>query len=623
MLENVKIAAGMVFLLLYWGIVPSMIGIAGSSILCRKRKVGTAEAYIWGNIILWTIFQILCVFMGCLKVPFTVLTIVFSGVVLLLWLISIRLNLKYGRIRRGKLWESIKKIKQIPLGVWVVVVLVLIQVASFVYGMSYSGATGDDAAYIAISLDAVERDKIGTINYYTGLPTGVPLKILLTSWNYYISFLSKISGVHVAIIAHTFLPVILVPMAYIVYYLLAKELFENDKRKITVFLIAVNLLIIFGAYSWYTVTFRLDVCVWQGKAVMAAIMLPFLLYYVLKTTVYQKWDFVCLLLIMIATCAMSLMGVGLSILMIIGVIVVRFHKGDIKKLLPLFVAVILILSVAVFYFMKMSSLDSFSYEHIKQFFPKATDMALGAYSLYWNGTWMRWAYIICLIYWVVRRKADEKSCFLKKYILWQYIVIFNPVFYYIAYNFLRAANVYVRLYYILFPEIYMAYILTSMIFEFKKKWQSIVVAVVCGAFIIGSGKTYQTIAWYYKAPNLYKILPEAIEMCDLINEDSTEKEPRVLVSDGMCVYIRQYSSRIQMLYGRYGYDYKRNNILSLIQNNQITMEEIVQLMRENDCQYLVWKYDEKKIAEAEALGGSVVGRTDSYVIVKLENVQGK
>ena len=78
-----------------------------------------------------------------------------------------------------------------------------------------------------------------------------------------------------------------------------------------------------------------------------------------------------------------------------------------------------------------------------------------------------------------------------------------------------------------------------------------------------------------------------------------------------------------LVYGRYGYDYKRNNILSLIQNNQITMEEIVQLMRENDCQYLVWKYDEEKIAEAEALGGSVVGRTDSYVIIKLENVQGK
>ena len=53
------------------------------------------------------------------------------------------------------------------------------------------------------------------------------------------------------------------------------------------------------------------------------------------------------------------------------------------------------------------------------------------------------------------------------------------------------------------------------------------------------------------------------------------------------------------------------------------MEEIVQLMRENDCQYLVWKYDEEKIAEAETLGAAVVGRTDSYVIVKLENVQGK
>lgn len=616
MLENVKIAAGMIFLLLYWGVVPSMIGIAGSSILCRKRRVNTVEAYIWGNIILWTIFQILCVFMGCFKISFTVLTIVFLGVVLLLWLISLRLNLKYGRIKRAKMWELLKKIKHLPMGAWGVIVLVLVQVVSLVYGMSYSGATGDDAAYIAISLDAVERDKIGTINYYTGLPTGVPLKILLTSWNYYISFLSKISGVHVAIIAHTFLPVILVPMAYMVYYLLAKELFQNDKRKVTTFLIAMNLLVIFGAYSWYTITFRLDVSIWQGKAVMATIMLPFLLYYVLKTTVYRKPDFVCLMLIMIATCAMSLMGVGLSILIVIGVIVVRFRRKDIKKLLPLFLAVILIFSAAVFYFIKMSSFDSFSYQHIKQFFPKATDMVLGANSLYWNGTWIRWGYCICLIYLLVKRKKDEKSNFLARYILWQYIVLFNPVFYYIAYNFLEAANVYVRLYYILFPEIDMAYILTSLIFEFKRKWHSVVFALLCGAFIVGSGENYQSIAWYYKTPNLYKIPQEAIELCDLINGDSLE-EPRVIVSDGMVVYIRQYSSRIQMLYGRYGYSYNQHNILRLIENNEITMAEIVQLMKENDCQYLVWKYDQNKIAELEALGGGVVGKTDNYVVIRV------
>lgn len=619
MLENIKMAAGMVFLLLYCTAVPGIIGIAGSSILCRKRKVNTAESYIWGNIILWTIFQILCVSMGVLKVSFTVLTIAFSGILLLLLVVSFWWNLKQGRIRKGQLYEVIKKVKQLRWGAWISIALILVQVVSFVFGMSYSGATGDDAAYIAISLDAVERDQVGTINYYTGLPTGVPLKLLLTSWNYYISFLSKISGVHVAIVAHTFLPVILVPMAYMVYYLLAKELFNNDRKKVTAFLIAVNLLIIFGGYSWYTVTFRLDVCIWQGKAIMATIMLPFLFYYLLRTTEYQKQEFVSLLLIMIATCAMSLMGVGLSVLMVIGVIVVRFRRKDIKKLLPLFFAVALIFSVAIFYFLKMSYMKKFSWSYIRQYFPKATDMALGAYSLYWNGTWLRWGYWICLILLFVRRKKDDKSLFLIKYILWQYIVFFNPVFYYIAYIFLRDANVYVRLYYILFPEIYMAYGLTSVIFELKKRWQSAVAALLGVAFIVGSGQSYQTIAWYYKAPNLYKILPEAIELCDLINEDSLEEEPRVMVSDGMVAYIRQYSSRIQMLYGRYGYNYKQHNIFQLIENNQITMEEIVQLMEENGCRYLVWKDEENNIAELQNLGGVVVGRTDSYVVIRVDN----
>lgn len=617
MLENIKIVTGMVVLVLYWGIVPAMIGSAGCKIFYQNINVCTVEKYIWGNIILWTIFQILCVPIGLMRGTLTILTVVFSGIVLVLLIISVRLKLKCSWINRQKLYGIVERIKCISVGNWFVIILILVQVASLVFGMSYSGATGDDAAYLAIALDAVEQDKLGIINYYTGLPTGVPLKILLTSWNYYISYLSKISGIHVAIIAHTFLPVILVPMAYSVYYLLAKEFYENSPKKVTIFMIFVNLIIIFGAYSWYTTTFRLDVCIWQGKAVMATIMLPFLLYYMIRTTVYQKWDFVCLLLIMVAVCAMSLMGVGLSILMVSGVIVARFHKGEIKKLVPLFIAATLVFLVALFYFIRMSYITKFSIEYIKQYFPKSVDMVLGANKLYWNESWIRWGYVICLIYLLIMRKNDEKSCFLRKYILCQYIVFFNPVFYYIAYNFLKTANVYVRQYYILFPEIYMAYAMTCMILRFKEKWKNIVVGVLCTMFIVICGKNYQTIAWYYMAPNLYKILPEAIEMCDLINEDSDAEQPRVLVSDGMCAYLRQYSSRIQMLYGRYGYEYKGDNILNLIQSNQVTMSEIIQLMTENHCQYLVWKNDEKGIEEVETLGGSVVGRTDNYVVLRI------
>lgn len=618
MLENIKFIIGIIVLILYFGIVPSVIGIAGSSIFCPKRKVSVTEAYIWGNIILWVIFQLLCVPMGIMGISFTVLTITFLVIILVLFICILSLQRK--RISE-RIHIAIRTVRDLSWKEWLVITLILGQTCVSVFGATYIGA--DDAGYMAISLDAVEKNAIASIDYYTGLPSGVPLKILLTSWNYYISFLAKISGIHVTAIAHTFLPIVLIPMAYGVYLLLARVLFHYNRSKVVAFLFWVNLLVIFGGYSWYTLTLRLDICIWHGKAVMATVMLPFLLYYLLGITEYQKRDLVCLMFIMIATCAMSLMGVGLSILIVVGVIVAKYQRNSIKKSFPLLLAVVFISFVAVFYFFKMYSINEFSFERVKELFPKATDMALGAYSLYWNGTWLRWFYYICLGYLLLRKKNKQGKT-LTRYIIWQYLVIFNPLVYYIAYLFLQAENVYVRLYYMLFPEIFMAYILTLLVFDFKEKKNRIICVIVCGVVIMVLGKPYGELAEFSKPQNIYKLPQEIIELCDMINADSPDEAPRAIVYQGdvrdrgPIVYIRQYSSRIQMLYGRAGYVYKGNQIFDLIEKNEITMSEIGQLMEENNCRYLVWKYNQNDITEMENLGGNIVGKTENYVVIRMD-----
>lgn len=624
MLENIKFIIGIIVLVLYFGIVPSVIGIGGSSILCPKRKVSVTEAYIWGNIILWVIFQLLCVPMGIMGISFTVLTITFLVIILVLLMCILSLQ------RKGIL-ERIRIASRVVAGLswkeWLVITLILGQTCVSVFGATYIGA--DDAGYMAISLDAVEKNAIASIDYYTGLPSGVPLKILLTSWNYYISFLAKISGIHVTAIAHTFLPIVLIPMAYGVYLLLARVLFPHNRSKVVTFLFWMNLLVIFGAYSWYTVTLRLDICVWHGKAVMATIMLPFLFYYLLGIEEYQKLDSVCLMFIMIATCAMSLLGVGLSILIVVGAVVAKYQKSHIKKSFPLLLAAMFISLIAVFYFFKVFSINEFSFGRVKDLFPKATDMAIAAYSLYWNGSWFRWFYYICMGYLLLRRKKNEQSRFLTRYIICQYLIIFNPVVYCISYIFLQAENVYVRLYYMLFPEIFMAYILTLLVFDFSKKKKSIICVIACGVGIMVLGKPYGELAEFSKPQNIYKLPQEAIELCDMINTDSQNEEPRAMVYQGdvrdrgPIVYIRQYSSRIQMLYGRGGYGYRGSEIFDLIDKNEITMTEIAQLMEENDCRYLVWKNDQNDITELVELGGNIVGKTENYVVIRIRDEVGK
>ena len=122
----------------------------------------------------------------------------------------------------------------------------------------------------------------------------------MTSWNYYIAFLGKITGIHVAAIAHTILPVWLVPMAYMVYSLIGRRLFQNERKKIAIFMFWMTILVVFGGYSWYVLTLRLAVCIWHGKAVMASIMLPFLFYYLVSTEKCNKKSILELILIVIA-----------------------------------------------------------------------------------------------------------------------------------------------------------------------------------------------------------------------------------------------------------------------------------------------------------------------------------
>ena len=609
MLENIRLIAGSIILVLYFGMVPIVLGSTIGNILCKGRKVDIAESYIWGNIILWVIFQLLSVPMGVLGIEFNVLTIVFVGIILMCMVVAI------WRYRR-KFVIPLYYVKNLRIEEWLVIFIILGQVCISVFGATYIGA--DDAAYIATSVDAVERDAISVFNPYTGQEGGVSIKILLTSWNYYISFLSKISGIHVAAIAHTFLPIVLIPMAYIVYWLIAKFLFANNRKKVCVFLLWINFIIIFGAYSWYTLTLRLDICVWHGKAVMAAIMLPFLFYYLLRTSEYGKKELLCLLLIMIATCAMSLMGVGLTIVIVIAAFVVKCKKCNIKKMMPLLLAVAVISIVVVFYFFWGHHANKLQVSSIREFFPQAVSMALGANSLYWGKGWMQWFYYICMAYLLLGRKKNEKDKFFLKYVIWQYILIYNPIFVYIAYIFLKRANVYVRLYYTLFPELCMAYVLTLIIFKLEGKKKQALCGVICGGIIMRCGTPYPQIANFSKSENIYKIPQEVVELCDMVNEDA-EESPKVVADEGVIVYIRQYSSRIQMLYGRWGYTYNGREIFKAVRNNEITMAEIAQMMEENDCQYLVWRYNQVDILELEALGGSVVGNTDNYVVIRMND----
>ena len=182
---------------------------------------------------------------------------------------------------------------------------------------------GDDAYYVAQSVACVEQDSLYRVIPYTGFATELDMRHAMAIFPVWIAFLSRMSGVHPAILCHSILPLLLIPGAYVFYGLLFRELVEKneeeDKRLLPAFLILTALLQLFGAVSIYTPAAFFTARTWQGKAVLAGILLPAMLWLLFRAGKRKEVnrDTALLLITLNITAAlMSSMGIFLTALML-------------------------------------------------------------------------------------------------------------------------------------------------------------------------------------------------------------------------------------------------------------------------------------------------------------------
>ena len=90
--------------------------------------------------------------------------------------------------------------------------------------------------------------------------------------------ISSLVGLHPAIVAHVIFPVVFIFMAYLVLYQYAKRWFPEDEHARGIFMIFCAVLIWFSAYSVYNSENFQMIRIWQGKACLASVFLPLLLY---------------------------------------------------------------------------------------------------------------------------------------------------------------------------------------------------------------------------------------------------------------------------------------------------------------------------------------------------------
>lgn len=310
--------------------IPFMVGMLYNKIV-KHEITELLSNWISGFVLCLGLFQILVLPCIVLKTSLTMLTWIYAIIVALVCIISV-VNTK-GEF--GKIWEKVCIwTKQIPWQTIFVVALIAVQIYMYVV---YTHTDYDDTFYVATSVIAVDTDTIFQYDPYTGdLYAALPKRYVLSPFPIFVAMLSKLSGIHATILAHTVLPPVYLLLSYGVYALVGTELFKGKRKSNAWFLSFVGLISIYLYTTDNTQAAFMLMRIWQGKAFLAAMLLPYVFYLGYKM-IADKWEnkeWIMLLFAMLSCCLVSSMGIMLGAIMagIMGILN-AYAKRNIKSLI--------------------------------------------------------------------------------------------------------------------------------------------------------------------------------------------------------------------------------------------------------------------------------------------------
>lgn len=316
-------------------IIPELVGLFILRFF-KKENTNIILAFIVGYLTEFAVCQLVAVPYIYLEKTLTelinVLTIIFGSISVL----SIVINLTNVKNIVISCFNYIKKMpKLLSL---LVFILIGLQVYSFV---GYMHVDDDDAFYVGTATVAVQTDSLFKYSATTGEENleNQLSRYRLGPFPIFLAVISDLIDTHPAIVAHVMFPIVFVPLVYMIYGLIGKELFKEDEKKVFYFLLVINIVNLWGNYSIRNNFSFFLLRIWQGKAVLANVILPAIILFFMKAEENDYKLNYCLLLfitvlggVLTTTMGIALPPIELMLLAIVYEISkTRFKKSDENK----------------------------------------------------------------------------------------------------------------------------------------------------------------------------------------------------------------------------------------------------------------------------------------------------
>lgn len=222
-------------------------------------------------------------------------------------------------------------------------------------------------------------------------------------------------------------------------------------------------------------------------------------------------------------------------------------------------------------------------------------------------------YLLALLYlWMTEKKSTTRAILVYGSSIIQ-LLFFLPFFYY-GYQFLDEGTYY-RILWILPMTITIAYSGVKILGKYPSGSIAIgiVMIAICGKYVYSN-------PYITKAENVYHIPQEVIEVCDIIMPRDDEERIKCIFPDDLIHFVRQYTSRIQMVYGRDylapDWIYGNHPIREIMNQEKIKTSELIRLATEQKCQYIIVEKSKETIGNFGKFRVAKIGETSSYDIYR-------
>lgn len=336
--------------------VPLFVG--GIFVRADEKSINLPLRWVSGQMALWAGFQIICIplILHQQDNGFRLLCVLFGCYMAAALFFALG-----AAVRRRKGLKAVPierrsgKRDRTAVFLWLLVFALLAVQQILAATLAYE--EGDDAFYVATAVITEKSNTMYQILPYTGFATGLDARHALAPFPVWVAFLSRLSGIHAAAVSQIVLPIVLIAMAYSVFYLIGRRLFGDNRRGLPLFMLFIELLVIFGGQSLYTSENFLLVRTAQGKAVLASIVLPFLIWllFILAERLqrgeragFRYWLLACVT--MISGCLCSTQGALIVCLLLgVGGLCAAVCYRSRKVIMPVAVCCVVPAIFAIFY----------------------------------------------------------------------------------------------------------------------------------------------------------------------------------------------------------------------------------------------------------------------------------